>query len=270
MSEIKLLVLGGKQLLVPEYPGRRCVNRQLRAARISRIGSPVRAITKPTVLSLLLVLLSSCAAAPTVETNTPEAVDVTSVFVVAQGWHTGIVLRRADVSVRLWPEIADFADATYVIVGWGDRDYYPAPRFNLWYGLKALFWPTASVLHVVGFVAPPADRFPHDEVVELRLTREAVERLSAHIGASFERHGGARARPLLPSPYGSGWFYPSRESFHLFKTCNVWIAQALRAAGLPIHPTFALTTASVMRQVRKFGRVIQPSAPAPVCRAAHG
>ncbi len=197
----------------------------------------------------------------------PDAPLVASIYVVARGWHTEIVMRRADVAPGTWPEVADFPAAEYLMVGWGDRDYYPATEFNLWYGIKALFWPTPSVLHVVGFNAPPAQRFPYGEVVELRLTRAGLERLSAYIGASYERNGAARAAPLLPSPYEPGWFYPSVESFHLFRTCNVWVAAALRAAGLPVRPFLAVTTESVMKQVRGIGRGVQSRSAANACDA---
>ncbi|HZM35285.1 MAG TPA: DUF2459 domain-containing protein [Burkholderiales bacterium] len=63
--------------------------------------------------------------------------------------------------------------AAYVEIGWGDRDYYPAEGFNLWYAIKAIAWPSASVLHVTGFDEPPARRFPASEVIELRLAPAA-------------------------------------------------------------------------------------------------
>jgi hypothetical protein len=35
----------------------------------------------------------------------------------------------------------------------------------------------------------------------------------------------------------------------MLTTCNVWTARALRAAGFPITPVWALTAANVMFQV---------------------
>ena len=198
-----------------------------------------------------------------------DASFVTSIFVVRQGWHTDIAIRRSDIPVERWPEAADFPQATYLLVGWGDRDFYPSTEFSLWYAFKAIFWPTASVLHVTGFDVSPARRFTGTEVIEIPLTRQGVERLAGYIGSSFERDGAARAQPLSPSPYGPGWFYPSRETFHLFHTCNVWTAQALRAAGLPVSDFLALTTESVMAQLRRLDRTAANSSAAARCASAH-
>lgn len=186
----------------------------------------------------------------------PGAPIATHIYVVTQGWHTEIMLRREDLRPAFWPEAADFAAFEYVAVGWGERDYFPAPRFNPWYGIKALFWPTASVLHVVGFDRPPVQQFPGTEVVRLALTAEGLEELNRYIGASHERED-HRAQPLLPSPYGAGWFYAARRSFHLFRTCNVWVVHALQAAGLPVSAAFVLLPESVMVQLRPIGEVLQ-------------
>jgi uncharacterized protein (TIGR02117 family) len=166
------------------------------------------------------------------------------VYVVTHGWHTGIAMRAADIDFARWRPLPNPARAKYIEIGWGDRDYYPAPGFNLWYGFKALAWPTPSVLHVTGFNKPPARYFSASEVVELGVSRTGFERLLAHITASFE----PEAAPIAPSLYASGAFYPSREKFHLFKTCNVWVARALRAAGIEVRSS--LTTEGLMSQLR--------------------
>ena len=70
------------------------------------------------------------------------------------------------------------------------------------------------------------------------------ERLLAYIASSFEPH----AAPIAPSLYGRGAFYPSRERFHLFKTCNVWVARGLREAGIEVRSS--LTPEGLMAQLR--------------------
>lgn len=213
-------------------------------------------------------LLAACATGRGAEYPPPPRAVATTVYVAAAGWHADIVVPRADIPLDVWPEAADFPDAEYLRIGWGDRDYYPSTEFNAWYGFKALFWPTASVLHVVGFSRPPARQYPGNEIVALELAADEAARLYRFIGTSHERNGAQRAPRLSPSPYGRGWFYPSSGSFHLFRTCNVWTASALRAAGLPVRSFLALTTGSVMAQVRSLGRVIQAGAAAEGCRVA--
>ena len=50
-------------------------------------------------------------------------------------------------------------------------------------------------------------------------------------------------------------FYLAEGEYSLFNTCNSWTAKALQAAGLPIRTT--LKAAGLMRQLQRYGRVIQ-------------
>jgi uncharacterized protein (TIGR02117 family) len=209
------------------------------------------------VLALLGAALSGCMRiGPPPDETAPRAADRV-IQVVSHGWHTGLVVARADIPDGLWPERADFPAAEYLEVGWGDRDFYMTPDNSLWLALKAALWSNASVLHVAGFHGPVDAYFPAAEIVELRLTAEALERLVRYIDESFARAGKRRAQPLGPGLYGDSRFYPSRERFHLFNTCNVWTARGLAAAGLPVHPQLALTASALLGQVRQLGRCVR-------------
>jgi uncharacterized protein (TIGR02117 family) len=187
-----------------------------------------------------IVLLAGCAT----QASAPGPRGEIPVHVVTHGWHTGLAMRASDIDFARWPALPHPVRARYIEVGWGDRDYYPAPGFNLWYGFKALLWPTASVLHVTGFDQPPRRYFPASEIVELHISRTGFERLLAYIVSSFEPGGAA----VAPGLYASGAFYPSREKFHLFNTCNVWVARGLREAGIEVRPS--ITTEGLMAQLR--------------------
>jgi uncharacterized protein (TIGR02117 family) len=184
---------------------------------------------------------------------------VVPVYLVSHGWHTGIVLRRADIPAGLWPESGDFPEADYLEVGWGDHDYYRARDPGLWTALKAVLVPTSSVLHVVGFRGPVTEYFASSEVVRLELPQRDFGRLAQYVHDAHVRDGAPAAAALGPGLYGDGRFYPARESFQLFNTCNLWTARALRAAGLPVED--AITARGLMSQVRALGKVVLPVAP---------
>ena len=188
---------------------------------------------------VLCCLLCSCAASPVA--MLPEAPAVTSVFLVPQGGHTGIAVRRADIPAPLVPEKRDFPDADFLEFGWGDRDFYMAETAGPWLAFKAAFFPTPSAVHVAGIRGALDAYFPQSEIVEVRLSRLALERLLRYVHDAFQRDGAA-AEPL-----GRG-FYAGRDTFHLLRTCNVWTAGALRAAGLPVRN--AITVQGIMSQVR--------------------
>ena len=190
-------------------------------------------------------------AGPLVSLYPPPPGDASvSVWVVRHTWHTGLVVRRADVAAGAWPARADFPGAAYLEVGWGDRDFYQAPEGTLWLALKAALWPTDSVLHVAAFAEPPERFFAGSEVVSVRLSARGFQRFAAFVADAHARDDRGRAIRLGPGKYGASRFYLGRERY-LLTTCNVWTARALRAAGLPITPAWALTAGNVMFQVRR-------------------
>lgn len=176
------------------------------------------------------------------------------IYLVAHEEHTGIAVPRAKIPAELWPESRDFPRADFLEVGWGDRDYYQGRDQGVGGTLSAAFVPTPSVLHVVGVRGPPARYFRASEVVELTLSREGFERLIRYVHDAYERAGAAPVASVGPGLYGDSRFYPGRESFHIFRTCNVWTARGLRAAGLPIEDS--ITRDGLMTQAREIGKVV--------------
>jgi uncharacterized protein (TIGR02117 family) len=223
------------------------------AARIKRPGQARRGLILAALLLIaVLYLLLGCTA-----NGVPEALreagPTRPVWLVAPGWHTGLLIRRADIPPERLPERADFPDAEYLEFGWGDRDYYQAPEFDLWITLKAALVPTPGVLHVAGFQTHPAGHFAPDDVLRIDLPEPRFRRLLDYVHASFARRGAARLPPLAPGLYGHSHFYAAAGEFHLFNTCNSWIAGALKAAGLPVSPRRALTARGLLCQVRHWG-----------------
>lgn len=177
----------------------------------------------------------------------------TSIYVVSHGWHTGIVMRRADIPAGVWPESGDFPEAKYLEVGWGDWDFYQTPEPGIWITFKAGALPTASVLHVAGFAKPVADYFAYNEIAELKVSNGSAARLARFIGQTHRRDGAARATALGPGLYGDSRFYPARGIFHMFNNCNTWTARALASAGLPVRTFPAISADGLMDDVRKLG-----------------
>ena len=60
-----------------------------------------------------------------------DPADLRSVYVISNGWHTGLVLPRGQVSSEAWPEQDEIAPAPYLEVGWGDSAAYLADRITV-------------------------------------------------------------------------------------------------------------------------------------------
>ena len=211
------------------------------------------------LLLALVVLASGCAAQANPgalpETNAPATVRV---HVVRHGWHSGIVVRAADVPGHAWPARREFIGVEYLEVGWGHRAYYAAPDPSLWLGLRALLWPTAGVLHMVAFNGPIEHYFGSAEIVALQLTPQGFARLVAAVSASHEPDAAGQPIRLGPGLYGTSRFYASNEEFHLFATCNGWTAAKLREAGVPVSPALSTTSGALFAQLRRLGQVVRP------------
>ncbi len=209
-------------------------------------------------LAIALAVMGGCAAP--VKGLFPPAENAPSkrIYLVSHGWHAGIVIRRGDIPDGVWTEHRrDFAQEKYLEVGWGDRDFYQAPEPTVGMKLKAALLPTNSVLHVVGFSDPVTDYFPYSEIIEIALSYEGFERLCRYIAQSYKKDERGELMALGPGLYGNSRFYQSKETYHVFKTCNVWTARALRAAGCPVRPGSLIKVKSLMSRAQTFGKVIQ-------------
>lgn len=202
------------------------------------------------LLAPVLLVLWGCATPPAEPARPQDGEPAAAVYLVAHDGHTGIAVRRADIPAGLWPESRDFPQAEYLEVGWGNRDYYYGRNQGLWGTLTALL-PSPSVLHVAGFRGAPTDYFRANEIVELAIPIDGFKLLVRYIHDAYERAGELPAAALGPGLYGESRFYPAWESFHLFRTCNVWTARALRAAGLPFRDS--ITMEGLMSQAREIG-----------------
>ena len=173
------------------------------------------------------------------------------VWVVDHGWHAGLVVARSSIPRGLLPEQDDFPVARYLEVGWGDVDFYRAPDPGVALAIRASVVSRASVVHVVGLSMRPEDIASGRDVVEIRLSRPGFEALARFVDDGFDREGQRRAPVVGGGLYGTGAFYPAHGRYHLLNTCNTWVARALRAAGVPITPVYAMTSGNLMWQVRR-------------------
>jgi uncharacterized protein (TIGR02117 family) len=161
------------------------------------------------------------------------------IYVVSNGAHTDLMLPReaAGVDWRLEFPIGDFRaaapDAPYIGFGWGDRDFYMATRSwaDVSPGLvwRALTGDGPTALKVGNYLEPT----PGDQIATQLVTEPEYHRLVAYIRRTLVRRGDGS--PLLYP--GSGYgdhdaFYAANGRYSALKTCNEWVAEGLREAGL--------------------------------------
>jgi uncharacterized protein (TIGR02117 family) len=208
---------------------------------------------KSLLRSFVIVFLTFACSNPTAEVHfRGEEKLVRTVFIVHDAWHAAIVIKKGDIPAVVLPELRDFPSAEYLEFSWGDRDYFPAPDSGLGLALKAAFWSSGSILHVVGFKDAVQNAYPSAEIIEIPLSEEGFQRLVKFISDTFSRPRPPAPAEARPGLFSNSRFYAAKGKFSLFRTCNTWVAEALSAAGLPIRPSHVITAGNLSDQLRPF------------------
>src|SRR6476661_2962253 len=184
------------------------------------------------------LLLATCVPVNRSFRSTPGG---TRVYVVSNGFHTDLVLPLRDEAGTNWltflgsPDWTQrFGHCTYVGLGWGDEGFYMGSYGGKTPGvgttLRAVFWPTPTLMHVRFYARPP---LPGSHVAALEVSQLQLQALTAYVQASFARNSGGHLLPLPQPGYtASDFFLRANGSYHAFRTCNDWTNQALKQAGV--------------------------------------
>lgn len=166
---------------------------------------------------------------------TPPEQGVT-IYVESNGIHVGIVMPKVAAGVDWRPvfparDLADprFGAFDHVSVGWGERDFYIGTP--TWADLKAstvvaaALGSTRTLIHVDHIGRPE----PDGEARRIVVRPAEYRGLAAYIRASIVE-GGVRHRGY----YRFDAFYAARGRYSAIHTCNAWVGDALRYAGIRI------------------------------------
>ena len=189
------------------------------------------------------------AATPTdagAEAGVPHA----EVWVLDSGWHTGLILARAELGLTLNRLLQAAPNAHYLMFGWGNRRFYMTPNPTFGMEIAALF-PSQSVVLVEACNSPP--RACYTSAVKLRavsVTRGGLARLDAYLAGSLQTNAQGQLDLLAPGPDAGSKFYASGLSYDAFYTCNTWTAEALYAAGVPVNYHGVIFADQLWRQLQ--------------------
>ncbi|WP_459859528.1 TIGR02117 family protein [Dongia sp. agr-C8] len=178
------------------------------------------------------------------------------IAVCSNGVHTDFVLpvktEAVDWSAVFPPQHypVDVTAFDHVGIGWGDLDFYRATPtwadFDTGIALRALGGLGPAALHVRYRPGPGAN----EDCRRLEISGAQYRALADYIGATM-------ASPGWPAASGYGatdLFYAAHGRFGLFKSCNVWVGEGLKAAGLPtaIWTPFAFQVMAPLERAAAF------------------
>jgi uncharacterized protein (TIGR02117 family) len=186
-------------------------------------------------LSALYVVAALVLGAIPVNRDFQPAPDGVEIAVCSNGVHTDFVLPvktdEVDWSTTFRPQQfpTDVTRFDHIGIGWGDLDFYRStPRwsdFDTGIALRALAGLGPAALHVQYRPGPGANEDCRRMVVSVPQYRA----LANYIGATLA----ATEAPAAPGYGATDLFYPALGRFSLFKSCNVWVGEGLKASGLP-------------------------------------
>ncbi len=210
------------------------------------------------LLIVVLPLLTTCSSKPYVvkHTEMPAAAGQEEIYLVNHGWHTGFVVPVKRIQIQLPKLRKRFGDIPYIEFGWGDRDFYQAKEITTGLTLKAILWPTESVIHAVAVPERPDKFFANSVVETLCLSGREYSSVLRFISESFYKDEYGRILELGGGIYGNSQFYKGVGGFHFLNTCNKWTAKGLKSAGFDISPTFKLTSDSVMGYMKEYRQAL--------------
>lgn len=208
---------------------------------------------KPILILLLAACMPACSEPLAKRAFTPPEAIAAHIFVIYDHWHSAILIRAADLLPKSLPEVRDFTSADYLEFSWGDREYFPHPDPGLGLALKAAFFSSGSIIHVVGVRGSPPTSYPNAEIITIAMTTPEFQRLVQFISETFVRSPPGSASESRPGLSQNARFYLAQGRFSILRTCNTWVAEALQAAELPINPAWVITAGSLGRRVRPLG-----------------
>lgn len=178
------------------------------------------------------------------------------IYLISHGWHVGIAIE----SIYLDDELPDHPKkptAEYLMFGWGDGKYYtdPDPGFGLL--VRAAFWPTRSVIHVVGIDIPLDRYFSGSDIIKVQISKQGADEFAKFVSDRFRRDDDENVLFYDEGLYNNSSFFEATGLYYLPKTSNTWTARALRSTGYPITPIYSLTSGNVIQQARKDGEIIR-------------
>ena len=200
------------------------------------------------LLSKLSLILLVCFVEAAPQSAFAEDHPKIPIEVVGHDWHTGIVIPVNNDALELCPALERFKGDRFVEIGWGDYAFYTTDSISVVKTVRALFWPTPTVLHLFGYDEPTLETFPDADIVRLELTAEEFRALLRTLNSCF-----ASDWPFSLGHYENSFFYSAKGTYFFTNTCNVWTLRTLRSASVSTIPWAGLRSEAAMHQLTKSG-----------------
>lgn len=179
------------------------------------------------------------------------------IYLIKNYWHTGIVFPVNEETLALIEALEYFKNRKFIDIGWGDEEFYQHPGFNLFLAAKAILYPTASAIRIEGFDYDDVNIYLSqcDEAIEIPLEKNELDTICTFINQAFEQDKKNEFHILSSRQDGRLIFFKSIYKYHLFNTCNTFVAKAFEGTSYKINPSGMVTVQQLFNAFLKFENV---------------
>ena len=203
--------------------------------------------------ALCWLFIEAATPAPGPVVPPPEVAGRYRVWVLGYGYHTAIFMEQPR-SWKLGPPGREAAP--FVEFAWGDRGWFYDSTMSCLSGANAILLPSRSVYYVAGYDEPPARAWPGLPLLEREFSVQELRALAMVLERSVLRTTqGARVEALPPSPEYDGRFFPGREYYIGWNSCNHWTIATLEQAGQEVSALGVVTQDQALSRLKSWRTV---------------
>jgi hypothetical protein len=184
--------------------------------------------------------------------------DSINILIIKDEWHTAFLFNVNDSLLSRIPVLNEFEEFKFVDIGWGDEEFFQNPSDDIYLAAKAILYPTNSVIRIAGLISGIENILLRvDYCVELTISITQFNKLCNFINNSFELDKNFEYIIASKRPSGEVIFYKSNLKYHLFYTCNTWVADALDFIGFDIDISGLITAEQLLDELINLGKVLK-------------
>ena len=182
-------------------------------------------------IPLLYLIISYILSAITINNKNIIKDNQKTIYLNTNGVHLDIVIKKKDLDYLLLKDLVYLEDEKYISFGWGEENFYiNTPTWNdltFKNAFSALFLKSTTLMHLTRY------KTVKDSWVEVKIDKTELKLLNQYILESFKLDILDRKIILPNSSYTThDNFYKANGSYSCLYTCNTWVNEAFKKAGL--------------------------------------
>ncbi|BCU77149.1 DUF2459 domain-containing protein [Luteolibacter sp. LG18] len=171
------------------------------------------------------------------------------VWMIADNLHTGMVFEYDWLLENGFRPPVGFPKAKYVTMSWGNREAYLKKAWlTPWQAVRALCWPSPSVMEIIPFNYNVVDVCHYQHVWKKLVPRDRGPAVAAFLNGCVKQGPDGNPIVLGTSSWGKGVIVESPWNYSIPRVCNTWTVQVMEACGCEVHPWGAMTEGGVVKQ----------------------